>query len=57
MTVPIERSSCPQIITTVKPIATQAFIATALSTAVKFGWLKKRGAKRDMKAKTSTNSM
>jgi hypothetical protein len=57
ITVPMERSSWPQIITTVKPIATVAFIAMALRMVVKLKTLKNFGADRDMKAKTTTKRM
>jgi hypothetical protein len=48
----MDRSSCPQIITTAKPIATVAFIAMALRMEVMFCSAKNFGARRDMKAKT-----
>ena len=53
ITVPMERSSCPQIITTVKPMATVAFIAMALRMVVKLKTLKNFGARRDMKRNTA----
>ena len=53
----MERSSWPQIMTTVKPMATVAFIAMALRMVVKLKTLKNLGAKRDMKANTTTKRM
>ena len=54
ITVPMDRSSWPQIITTVKPMATVAFIAMAFRIEVKLQTLKNLGARRDMKANTAT---
>ena len=57
MTVPIDRSSWPQISTMVKPIPTQAVIAMVLVIVVRLNGLKNFGANSAMKTKTTAKMM